>query len=209
MDLPSHPWVRRTGLQEKRDAAGADKCKKTKAADQQQSNSSSRRSSATAFGILGTNHSMAHAECSPCTRRSPRPKQSRRCTQPASLRHADVSKSKKLRAMVPEQVPSSWRDRPGYMLFQGPKTPRPRDTKRPSSLSRLCFAFGNSQIACIDLYQAHIDDPVTPLEETLGAFAGLIKEEGRLVHAGAHRSMGPEQASSLVRALGRWGRGAV
>jgi hypothetical protein len=27
--------------------------------------------------------------------------------------------------------------------------------------------FGNSQIACIDLYQAHIDDPVTPLEETL------------------------------------------
>jgi len=26
----------------------------------------------------------------------------------------------------------------------------------------------------IDLYQAHIDDPKTPLEETLGAFAGLI-----------------------------------
>lgn len=32
------------------------------------------------------------------------------------------------------------------------------------------------QIDCIDLYQAHIDDPATPLEETLDAFAGLIKQ---------------------------------
>jgi hypothetical protein len=36
-----------------------------------------------------------------------------------------------------------------------------------SLLSRLCFVLGHSQIACIDLYQAHIDDPVTSLEETL------------------------------------------
>lgn len=28
---------------------------------------------------------------------------------------------------------------------------------------------------CIDLYQAHIDDPKTPIEETLGAFADLIR----------------------------------
>lgn len=32
------------------------------------------------------------------------------------------------------------------------------------------------QIDCIDLYQAHIDDAATPLEETLDAFAGLIKQ---------------------------------
>ena len=32
------------------------------------------------------------------------------------------------------------------------------------------------QIDCIDLYQAHIDDPATPLEETLDAFAHLIKQ---------------------------------
>jgi aryl-alcohol dehydrogenase-like predicted oxidoreductase len=36
----------------------------------------------------------------------------------------------------------------------------------------------------IDLYQAHVDDPATPLEETLGAFAELIKE-GKVVAIGA------------------------
>ena len=36
------------------------------------------------------------------------------------------------------------------------------------SLSRL-------GIDCIDLYQAHIDDPKTPIEETLGAYADLIR----------------------------------
>src|SRR6185369_13185728 len=32
------------------------------------------------------------------------------------------------------------------------------------------------QIECIDLYQAHVDDPATPLQETLDAFADLIKQ---------------------------------
>jgi aryl-alcohol dehydrogenase-like predicted oxidoreductase len=36
----------------------------------------------------------------------------------------------------------------------------------------------------IDLYYAHQDDPDTPLEETLGAFQGLI-DEGRIRYAGA------------------------
>ncbi len=36
----------------------------------------------------------------------------------------------------------------------------------------------------IDLYQAHKDDPDTPLEETLGAFAELIKE-GKVIAIGA------------------------
>ncbi len=36
----------------------------------------------------------------------------------------------------------------------------------------------------IDLYYAHEDDPETPLEETLGAFAKLI-EEGKIAHAAA------------------------
>jgi aryl-alcohol dehydrogenase-like predicted oxidoreductase len=36
----------------------------------------------------------------------------------------------------------------------------------------------------IDLYYAHQDDPDTPLQETLGAFAGLI-EEGKIRHAAA------------------------
>jgi aryl-alcohol dehydrogenase-like predicted oxidoreductase len=36
----------------------------------------------------------------------------------------------------------------------------------------------------IDLYQAHVDDPSTPLDETLGAFAELVKE-GKAVAIGA------------------------
>ena len=32
------------------------------------------------------------------------------------------------------------------------------------------------QVDCIDLYYTHIDDEVTPVEETLGAYADLIKE---------------------------------
>lgn len=32
------------------------------------------------------------------------------------------------------------------------------------------------QVDCIDLYYTHIDDEVTPVEETLGAYAELIKE---------------------------------
>jgi aryl-alcohol dehydrogenase-like predicted oxidoreductase len=40
------------------------------------------------------------------------------------------------------------------------------------------------QIDCIDLYQAHVDDPATPLEETFDAFAGLI-EQGKVRAIGA------------------------
>ncbi len=39
-------------------------------------------------------------------------------------------------------------------------------------------------IDCVDLYYAHRDDPDTPLEETLSAFARLI-DEGRIRHAAA------------------------
>jgi aryl-alcohol dehydrogenase-like predicted oxidoreductase len=39
-------------------------------------------------------------------------------------------------------------------------------------------------IDCIDLYYAHQDDPETPLQETLAAFAELI-EEGKIRYAGA------------------------
>src|SRR3954469_16340878 len=45
------------------------------------------------------------------------------------------------------------------------------------SLSRL-------QVDCIDLYQSHWDDPDTPLEETLGAYARLI-EQGKVKSIGA------------------------
>ncbi|HEV7969169.1 MAG TPA: aldo/keto reductase [Candidatus Acidoferrales bacterium] len=51
-----------------------------------------------------------------------------------------------------------------------------------SSLRRL-------QTDYIDLYQSHIDDPDTPLEETLGAYAELIKQgKVRAIGASNHRA---------------------
>ncbi len=49
----------------------------------------------------------------------------------------------------------------------------------------------------IDLYQAHYDDPETPIEETLGAFARLI-EQGKVRAIGASNFEVPRIAESLA-----------
>lgn len=48
----------------------------------------------------------------------------------------------------------------------------------------------------IDLYQAHQDDPETPLEETLTAFDALVKE-GKVRHIGASNYSGARLAEAL------------
>ena len=48
----------------------------------------------------------------------------------------------------------------------------------------------------IDLYQAHIDDKVTPLEETLATFQGLI-EQGKVRAIGASNYTAPRFAEAL------------
>lgn len=48
----------------------------------------------------------------------------------------------------------------------------------------------------IDLYQSHEDDPVTPLEETLGAFADLVKS-GKVRAIGASNYSGARLQQSL------------
>jgi aryl-alcohol dehydrogenase-like predicted oxidoreductase len=48
----------------------------------------------------------------------------------------------------------------------------------------------------IDLYQAHIDDATTPLEETLTAFARL-KDQGKVRAIGASNYSGPRLAEAL------------
>ena len=59
------------------------------------------------------------------------------------------------------------------------------------------------QIDCIDLYQAHIDDPATPLEETLDAFAGLIKQgKVRAIGASNYTAERLTQALETSRRLG-------
>ncbi len=52
------------------------------------------------------------------------------------------------------------------------------------------------QIDCIDLYQAHADDPATPLQETLDAFASLIKQ-GKVRAIGASNYSGERLAQAL------------
>lgn len=52
------------------------------------------------------------------------------------------------------------------------------------------------QTDTIDLYQAHIDDEATPLEETLGAFADLIKK-GKVRAIGASNYTAERLAQSL------------
>jgi aryl-alcohol dehydrogenase-like predicted oxidoreductase len=59
------------------------------------------------------------------------------------------------------------------------------------------------QIDCIDLYQAHSDDPATPLEETLDAFAGLIKQgKVRALGASNYNAERLTQALETSRRLG-------
>ncbi|HEX7968789.1 MAG TPA: aldo/keto reductase [Stellaceae bacterium] len=48
----------------------------------------------------------------------------------------------------------------------------------------------------IDLYQAHADDPETPLEETLGAFAQLVKQ-GKVRAIGASNYTAPRLKEAL------------
>jgi len=52
------------------------------------------------------------------------------------------------------------------------------------------------QVDCIDLYQAHKDDESTPLEETLQAFAQLVKE-GKVRVIGASNYTAPRLAQAL------------
>lgn len=52
------------------------------------------------------------------------------------------------------------------------------------------------QTDCIDLYQAHRDDPDTPLEETLGAFDKLVKA-GKVRFIGASNYTGARLAEAI------------
>jgi aryl-alcohol dehydrogenase-like predicted oxidoreductase len=62
-------------------------------------------------------------------------------------------------------------------------------TKAEASLKRL-------QTDYIDLYQSHLDDPATPLEETLAAHDALI-EQGKVRAVGASNYTAPRLAEAL------------
>jgi aryl-alcohol dehydrogenase-like predicted oxidoreductase len=59
------------------------------------------------------------------------------------------------------------------------------------------------QIDCIDVYQAHRDDPATPLEQTLEAFADLIKQgKVRAIGASNYSAARLSEALETSRRLG-------
>lgn len=68
---------------------------------------------------------------------------------------------------------------------------------RPYILKAVERSLNRLQVETIDLYQAHKDDPNTPLEETLGTFAELIR-------SGKVRAIGASNysAARLAEALG-------
>lgn len=59
------------------------------------------------------------------------------------------------------------------------------------------------QTDCIDLYQAHCDDAHTPLEETLGAFADLVKKgKVRVIGASNYDARRLREAKAIADQLG-------
>jgi aryl-alcohol dehydrogenase-like predicted oxidoreductase len=75
------------------------------------------------------------------------------------------------------------------------------DGKKGLSKSYILASAENSlkrlQTDYIDLYQSHVDDPDTPLEETLGAYAELIKQ-GKVRAIGASNHKADRLAAALA-----------
>jgi len=75
------------------------------------------------------------------------------------------------------------------------------DGKKGLSKSYILASAENSlrrlQTDYIDLYQSHVDDPDTPLEETLGAYALLI-QQGKVRAIGASNHKGERLAAALA-----------
>jgi len=53
------------------------------------------------------------------------------------------------------------------------------------------------RVECIDLYYAHVDDPDTPLEDSLRAFTSLVTE-GKVRHIAASNYTAPRLAEALA-----------
>src|SRR5437867_1500120 len=68
-------------------------------------------------------------------------------------------------------------------------SPRTIRTAADASLGRL-------GVTSIDLYYAHVDDPETPLEDSLAAFDALVKE-GKVRYIGASNFTAPRLAEAL------------
>ncbi|MGA3190317.1 MAG: aldo/keto reductase [Bryobacteraceae bacterium] len=78
----------------------------------------------------------------------------------------------------------------------GMQMPAGKGLKKDYILQAVEASLRRLQTDHIDLYQSHEDDPATPLEETLGAFAKLIKE-GKVRAIGASNYSAERLAEAL------------
>jgi aryl-alcohol dehydrogenase-like predicted oxidoreductase len=78
----------------------------------------------------------------------------------------------------------------------GVPTPQGAGTSRAYMIGAVERSLERLRTEVIDLYQAHIDDAATPLEETLGAFDALIRS-GKVRAIGASNFTAPRLAAAL------------
>ena len=78
----------------------------------------------------------------------------------------------------------------------GVPTPQGAGTSRAYMIRAVERSLERLRTEVIDLYQAHIDDAATPLEETLGAFDALIRS-GKVRAIGASNFTAPRLATAL------------
>ena len=78
----------------------------------------------------------------------------------------------------------------------GVPTPQGAGTSRAYMIGAVERSLERLRTEVIDLYQAHIDDAATPLEETLGAFDALIRS-GKVRAIGASNFTAPRLATAL------------
>ena len=74
--------------------------------------------------------------------------------------------------------------------------PAKKGLSKPYILSAIEDSLRRLQTDYIDLYQSHIDDPQTPLDETLEAYAQLIKQ-GKVRTIGASNYSAPRLAAAM------------
>lgn len=88
----------------------------------------------------------------------------------------------------------------GYRQWPGPYGV---DGSRKSLLANLDQSLKRLQIDYVDIFYSHRYDPLTPLEETMGALASAVKQ-GKALYAGisSYSAKKTREASQLLKAMG-------
>jgi aryl-alcohol dehydrogenase-like predicted oxidoreductase len=110
------------------------------------------------------------------------------------------------RVQVLSKVGLRWDDPHGDLMFrrldaQGQSVDVRRNSRPESVRLEVERSLRNLGVQTLDLVQVHIRDPLTPLEDTMGALADLLRE-GKLRAIGLSTDFGPDEVIEAQRALG-------